>query len=173
MGRICVRCGIEYDASFFKHRSAKCWNCRKEMQRIYKQTEAGKLTQKRSREKNKEKYKKTTHERLKNNMQNVTDRYVIEQLMQRKRKPEYNAEYLKAHPEIIEQKRAQILMNRIKRKIETVSDKGICVHCKQLVPVSEFRVQRATEKKPAHKQRLCNKCRKEYSKQYWAKNKNK
>lgn len=168
---VCVRCGIERDASLFKNRSAKCWECRKEMQRIYKKTEAAKIAQKKCREKHKKEYKITTSNRIKTQTEQVTDRYVIGQLMNRNKKPEYSAAYLKANPQIIEAKRTQILINRIKKVIEKVSDKGIYTSCNSVVPITEFRVQRATEKKPTHKQRMCNKCRKEYSKQYWSKNK--
>lgn len=175
--KTCSTCKVEKTDSEFGPRSLKCRSCRNAAHKIYSKSEAGKLVAKRGREKHKEKLKEQSKLRVKKNTQEITDRYVIEALLNvRTNKGKYTLSYLKQHPEIIEKKRVDILKHRIIfliKKAEDVSNIGICTKCKKTVPFSEFRFQKKTEKKRAHYQRICNSCKKEYSKQYWQKSKNK
>lgn len=111
--------------------------------------------------------------RLKNDIENISDEYVITNAQNPHRKVKYSREFLKQNPDIIEQLRVQILNHRLKRKIEEVSEFGFCTRCGSKVLKSEFRKQRTTDKKREHIIRLCIKCRKENSIKCWQKYKSK
>lgn len=173
--KVCKKCGVEKDDAEFINRNLKCWDCLREIRKEYNKSEAGKLSAKKGRERHKKRLKEASDKRVRKNCENITDRYVIEQLLNVRATERYTLEYLKQNPEIIEAKRVQILKNRVLKLIqraEAATNVGVCSKCKKTVPLSEFRFQKKTEKKRAHLQRWCATCKKEYSKQYWQKTKN-
>lgn len=123
--------------------------------------------------KNSKKYYQLRLARLKKEIETISDEYVITQLQNPNRKTRYTREYLKQNPHLIEEARIRILNNRLKRKIEQLSDFGFCRGCGRKVKKSEFRTQKATNKKKQYIVRLCEKCRKAFSKKCWQAYKNK
>lgn len=136
----------------------------------------GKNSRQRHREhylKNSKRYYQQRLSRLKVEIETVSDEYIITQLQNPNRKTRYSRQYLKQNPHLIEEARIRILNNRLKKKIEQLSDYGFCRGCGRKVNKSEFRVQKETKKKKQYVVRLCNKCRKEFSKKCWQAYKNK
>ena len=167
--KVCSRCLIEKDDNEFRWRKLKCWECVKEQVRIFRKSEEYLQQQRDYKIKNKEKIKSQTKKRVIEKSEKLTDRYIIEQLLNVHNPVKYTLEYLKQHPEIIEMKRVQILSTRIKRNIEEITGDKICTKCLKRKPSIEFRYQKKTDKKRGHWQRWCKGCVKEYNKQNWQK----
>ena len=156
MERICKKCGEKKDESKFRKKVEKrvkmtvpfyfdtvCKSCR-----------------------NKDAYlkqKETASERGKKYWQKqkdlLSDQWVIKVIM-----ADYRFKGRKINREDITEdmvnvRRAKILIHRLKNNIETVSKKGVCKKCKSIVLLSEFKKREKTEKRRGYLIRICKKCK--------------
>lgn len=187
--RTCTKCNIEkLDTDFpvlkthgRSYKSGACKHCLnkaaalgvKKYRKTAKGREASKKFGAREREKNKVHYQIKSREyyekklpKLKEQIAHLDDEYIINTLQHASRRIKYTRETLKANPEIIELARIKILQTRLRKKIEQLSDRGICQKCNRLVLKAEFKTK--TLKKTGKKEtvHVCKKCVSEVNKFY-------
>jgi predicted nucleic acid-binding protein len=172
--KVCLKCGFEKDESEFrKYRNKKvkmkkpfyltktCKKC------LYKKEKLIRIKKNNS-ELSKKTFRQSENNRmsvwLKQQSINLTDYYVKRIITK------FGKRKVDVSKEMIEAKRAQLLMERIKYKIEK-SGVSICGDCKKRVDTSEFifEVNKKTGKK--YFQRRCKDCRNRKSKEYRQKRK--
>ena len=156
----------------------------RERTKKYQQTNKGKLKKEEYRKSDKckkkqhEWYIKTKDKRLQYSKERVrkiaaqlSDEYIINLLTNKKQKVKLLWSDVKNNKELIEITRVKLLTKRIKKSIENISNKGVCVSCNNLVDKSEFKL--VTHNGKQYIKRECNNCRIESSKINWQKYKNK
>jgi hypothetical protein len=89
----------------------------------------------------------------------VSDKWAIKCIMSDKRLSGAAIKRSDITQGMIEKKKETILISRLKKSIEVISDKGVCGKCKALVPLSEFKKTKKTTTHRSYLIRICQKCK--------------
>jgi hypothetical protein len=179
----CSKCNIEKDETEF-HKGRICKKCTNEqsLKRYYANLEKVKAQHAAYRKKNKKKirkqaaaYRKRTNDAVYKNKKRseykdgLANCYVVSRITKQGRNLVKNVT-----PEMIEEKKTEILIERLKKRIESTGIK-ICSICKETKPIGEFGKRQWTWKgeKKYGSDNVCKKCRDARCKQKYRKNREK
>lgn len=149
MSRICSKCGQEKEEKdFYIFCPTICKKCCIARSKAYRKTETGRVNRKKSDRKNRLKREGIIY---KNEVSKIKDRYVIRILRLRKN---LTTKEIRDNPSIIEIKRTEILIHRIKNKLKSKPTGRLkkCTCCLQIKDEANFKIKRG---KPISQCRDC------------------
>lgn len=89
----------------------------------------------------------------------VSDKWVIKVILSDHRLKGMPIKRIDITEDMIELKKAKILIRRLKDGVEKISGNGVCKKCKKLVPLSDFSRREKTEKRRGYLIRICKTCK--------------